>query len=214
MAEDDHFEYDEGDLFAVIRQLLGRGLTSAEVQRVQSARVREAVAAVTQVLSRSGMQPSSRIIEFLHEFETLALVPYEDPGSKNGLPITCGWGSTTHLDGRKIQLGEPAWTRDYADAVFQKDLQAFATGVNLLIGSAPTTQGQFDAMFSFAYNCGLDIDDDDVAEGLGDSTLLKKHLRSDYAGAKAQFAAWNRNDGKVLAGLVRRRAREAEIYAS
>jgi lysozyme len=216
----DNFEYDESNLFAAIRVMLGRGLTSEEVRSVQAARVRDVVAKVTEAVSSgrsgftTGMQPSQRIIAFLHEFETLVLTPYKDPGSANGLPITCGWGSTTHLDGRKIQLGEAPWTKAYADAVFEKDLKAFTAGLNLLIGKSPTSQGQFDAMFSFAYNCGLDIDDDTKAEGLGDSTLLKKHLAGDYAGAAAQFASWNKNDGKVLNGLTRRRAREAEIYAS
>lgn len=65
---------------------------------------------------------------------------------------------------------------------------------------------------SFAYNVGLDIDDDDIAEGLGDSTLLKKHRRGDYAGAAAEFAKWNKAKGKVLSGLTRRRAAEAAIY--
>jgi lysozyme len=216
----DEFNYDESNLFVAIRELLGRGLTSDEVRKVQSARVRDAVAQVTTAVvsgqngATVGMQPSQRIIDFLHEFETLQLVPYKDPGSANGLPITCGWGSTTHLDGRKIQLGEAPWTKEYADQVFNKDLRAFTAGLNLLIGKSKTSQGQFDAMFSFAYNCGLDIDEDTKAEGLGDSTLLRKHLAGDYAGAAAQFASWNKNDGKVLNGLTRRRAREAEIYAS
>jgi lysozyme len=215
---DDDTVYDDSELFTAIREILGRGLTPAEFKKIVAARVREEVAAVTasvaagQTVAVPGMQPSPAIIAFLHEFETLQLVPYKDPGSVNGLPITCGWGSTTHLDGRKIKLGEAPWTKEYANQVFAKDLKAFTAGLNFLIGKRPTTQNQFDAMFSFAYNCGLDIDDDTKAEGLGDSTLLKKHLAGDYAGAARQFASWNKNDGKVLNGLTRRRGREAEIY--
>jgi lysozyme len=205
-----NYDYDESNLFVIIRQLLGRGLTPSEVRQIQSARLKEVVTASVV----AGIQPSMRIIKFLHEFESLRLTPYKDPGSINGLPITCGWGSTTHLDGRKIQLGEVAWTKDYADKVFEKDLKVFTAGVNFLIGKSPTTQNQFDAMFSFAYNCGLDIDEDTKAEGLGDSTLLRKHLARDYAGAQAQFKSWNKNDGKVLAGLTRRREAEAVIYGS
>lgn len=216
---DDH-QYDESDLFVAVREILGRGLTGDEVRKIQAARVREVVAQVTAAVvaghsgGTPGMQPSQRIIDFLHEFETLKLTPYKDPGSSNGLPITCGWGSTTHLDGRKIQLGETPWSEAYANLVFKKDLKTFTAGVNLLVGKAKTSQGQFDAMFSFAYNCGLDIDEDTKAEGLGDSTLLRKHLAGDYAGATDQFASWNKNDGQVLRGLTRRRGREAEIYAS
>jgi lysozyme len=81
-----------------------------------------------------------------------------------------------------------------------------------LIGDAPTTQCQFDALVSFAYNVGLDIDDDTLAEGLGDSKLLKYHLAQQYDKAEAAFASWKYNDGKVMNGLIRRRAAEAAMY--
>ena len=84
----------------------------------------------------------------------------------------------------------------------------------MLLAGAATTQGQFDALVSFAYNVGLDIDDDTAAEGLGDSTLLRKHKAGDYAGAKAEFLKWVKNDGVVMKGLTRRRAAEAALYAS
>jgi lysozyme len=68
------------------------------------------------------------------------------------------------------------------------------------------SQGQFDAMVSFAFNCG--------EAALRSSTLLKKHLVGDYAGAAKEFARWNRGGGKVLPGLVKRRAAEAALYMS
>jgi lysozyme len=69
-----------------------------------------------------------------------------------------------------------------------------------------TTQSQFDALVSFAYNVGL--------SALNDSTLLRLHKAGDYAGAKAQFARWDKNDGKVIKGLARRRAAEAALYGA
>lgn len=68
------------------------------------------------------------------------------------------------------------------------------------------SQGQFDAMVSFAFNCG--------EAALRSSTLLKKHLSRDYAGAAKEFARWNKAGGKVLPGLVKRRAAEAALYMS
>lgn len=131
---------------------------------------------------------------------------YPDPAT-GGAPWTIGWGST----GPDIHKGT-VWTRQQAQERFASRVEEFAADVRTLIGSAPTTQEQFDAMLSLAYNVGSDIDADDIAEGLGDSTLLKKHLRGDYAGAAAEFAKWNKAGGRVMSGLTKRRAEEARLY--
>jgi len=194
-------------LFDAIRQIKGSNLTQADVDLVNRALMADVAAAVT-----AGRRTSEAGIALIHSFESYKPTTYPDPGP-TGLPITGGWGTTRDENGRPFQLGV-THDRAYWDRLFVRDLGATETGVNLLLGNAPTTQGQFDAMVSFAYNVGLDIDDDEIAEGLGDSTLLKKHLRGDYAGAKAEFAKWNKSKGKVLAGLTRRRAAEAALYAS
>jgi lysozyme len=68
----------------------------------------------------------------------------------------------------------------------------------------PLTQGQFDALSSFTFNLG--------ARRLAESTLLTLLNKGDYHGAAAQFARWVRADGKILDGLVRRRAAEAKLF--
>lgn len=194
-------------LFQVIREIKGSGLTQAEVDAVNRALMSDVATAAT-----TGRRTSQKGIDLIHSFESLKLSTYKDPGP-TGLPITGGWGSTRDENGNPFKLGrtEP---KEYWDRLFVRDLAATEQGVALLLGNAPTTQAQFDALVSFAYNVGLDIDDDTIAEGLGDSTLLKKHLRGDYAGAKAEFAKWNKAKGKVLNGLTRRRAAEAALYSS
>lgn len=198
---------DETALFKAIRTIKGGGLTQAEVDMINRAIGVEVAAVVT-----SGFKTGAAGIALIHSFESCKLTAYRDPGSRNGLPITIGWGSTTDENGHPITLGT-VWTQERADARFRADLAQREVAVNMLIaGGAPTTQNQFDALMSFAYNVGLDIDDDNIAEGLGDSTLLRKHRAGDYTGAQNAFAAWNKNDGKVLNGLVRRRAAEAALY--
>jgi lysozyme len=150
------------------------------------------------------MKPSPRIIAFVKGFEKCRLKAYMP--TPNDRP-TLGWGST----GRDIKMGM-VWTQEQADARFDRDAAMFAAGVEHLLAGATTTQDQFDAMFSFAYNVGLDDDADDLAEGFGDSTLLKKHKAGDYAGAAAEFPKWNKQKGVVLRGLTTRRAAEAQIY--
>ena len=44
------------------------------------------------------------------------------------------------------------------------------------------------------------------------ATLTRRHIEGDYAAATAEFARWNRAGGRVLQGLVRRRAAEAALY--
>jgi hypothetical protein len=65
-------------------------------------------------------------------------------------------------------------------------------------------QHQFDALVSFAFNCG---------EGaLAKSTLLRKVNNKDFAGAAQEFHKWTHGGGRVLPGLVRRRASESLLF--
>lgn len=94
-------------------------------------------------------------------------------------------------------------THEQSQQLLSKDLVRFEKAVNRLGGM---TQSQFDAMVSLAFNIG---------EGaFAKSTLVRKHLARDFAGAAAEFSKWNKGGGKVLAGLVKRRAAEAKLYLS
>jgi lysozyme len=57
----------------------------------------------------------------------------------------------------------------------------------------------------FCFNCGIG--------NFRHSTLLTKINAGDFAGAEKEFAKWTLAGGKKLPGLVRRRAREAEMFA-
>jgi lysozyme len=124
---------------------------------------------------------------------------YPDPAT-GGDPWTIGWGST----GPDIKRGL-VWTQQQCDDRFAQHVAEFAANVAKAIGAAATTQHQFDAMVSLAYNIGMG--------NFSASTLLRKHKAGDHAGAQAQFAVWNKAAGKVMAGLTRRRAAEAALYA-
>lgn len=152
------------------------------------------------------LQPTPFIKDFVKGFEKLRLVGYLP--TPHDVP-TIGYGAT----GKGIYVGL-VWTPEKAENRFEQDAAWYAVGVNRLLGAAAaqTTQNQFDALWSFAYNVGLDEDADTKAEGLGDSTLLRLHKAGDIAGAADQFRLWNKQNGKVLRGLTRRRAAEAAIY--
>ena len=125
---------------------------------------------------------------------------YPDPAT-GGDPWTIGWGST----GATIAK-DTIWTQEECDERFTEHVEEFAEKVDRAIGDAPTTQAQFDALVSFAYNVGI--------ANLRKSTLLRLHKAGDHAGAAREFAKWNKAAKKVLPGLTRRRAAEAALYAS
>lgn len=124
---------------------------------------------------------------------------YPDPGT-GGDPWTIGWGST----GPDIKRGT-VWTKEQCLARFRQHLAEFAAKVTKLIGNAPTTQSQFEAMVALCYNVG--------PANFGSSTLLKKHKAGDFKGAAAEFSRWNKAAKKVMPGLTRRRAAEAALYS-
>ena len=129
---------------------------------------------------------------------------YPDPGT-GAAPWTIGWGATGRdgFGGGMIGPGT-RWTQAQCDARLTQDLERFAAEVAAAIGAAPTIQNQFDALVSFHYNTGA----------IARATLTRRHIAGDHAGAAREFARWNRAGGRVMKGLVRRRAAEAELYAS
>jgi lysozyme len=66
------------------------------------------------------------------------------------------------------------------------------------------TQAQYDALVSFTFNVG--------GGNLRSSTLLRKLNAGDCWGAGAEFPRWNRAQGRVLPGLIKRRAAERQMF--
>lgn len=115
--------------------------------------------------------------------------------------LTIGYGHTNH-HGRQFNEGS-VWTQAECDAELKTDMEHFERIVERHV-KVDLKQHQFDALVSFAFNCG---------EGaLKKSTLLRKLNKSDYQGAASEFHKWNRGGGRVLSGLVRRRASESLMF--
>jgi lysozyme len=145
------------------------------------------------------LRASDKGLALIHSFEQCRLEAYPDPGSRDGTPWTIGWGST----GPGIARGT-VWTQAQADERFKQDISGREAKLRAILASSPTTQAQFDALLSLGYNIGMDA--------LAGSTVMRRHRAGDYAGAANAFAMWNKNDGKVMRGLVRRREAEAAMY--
>jgi lysozyme len=134
-------------------------------------------------------------INIITEFEGCRLVAYKCPAGV----WTIGYGHT----GPDVTEGLQ-WTQNQADTALLKDLARFNEGVSKLVHSEVNIN-QFSALVCFAYNCGL--------SNLKQSTLLKKiNANPDDPTIKAEFARWNKAEGKVLYGLAIRRRQESELY--
>lgn len=147
--------------------------------------------------------------DFIKHFESCVLYPHLCPA---GVP-TIGWGNTFYAYGKKVTLKDKPLTQMEADSLFLFVLGMFEKDVTKLFGKIKPPQHQFNSVLSFAYNIGSDIDQDDIPEGLGDSTLLKKILTNpNDKTIWGEFLVWNKSNSKVLLGLTRRRNAEAHLY--
>lgn len=120
-------------------------------------------------------------------------------------------GSTIYPNGQKVSEKDII-TKERALEIFVWHLSLFENDVNKLV-KTNISQKQFDALVSFAYNVGSDIDIDLTAEGLGDSTLLKKiNVNPNDKIIESEFLKWNKAGGVVLNGLTKRRKSESFLY--
>ena len=144
------------------------------------------------------MSLSADGIAVAHHYESCELEAYPDPGSEDGNPWTIGWGHT----GPEVKKGLQ-WDQERANAVFKVDV-GVAERCVLRMVTVPINQAQFDALVLFVYNVG--------ATAFQNSTMLRKLNAGDYGGASSEFKRWNKNDGKVMKGLTRRRASEEALF--
>ncbi len=139
------------------------------------------------------MQTSQRGIDLIKRFEGLRLRAYDDGV---GIP-TIGYGHT-----KGVKLGMTI-TEEQAVQFLREDLHSAERDIDRLV-TVHLCQHQFDALASLVFNIG--------GTAFRDSTLLRKLNAGDYAGAAVQFDRWVHGGGKILPGLVKRRAAERAMF--
>lgn len=146
------------------------------------------------------MKASNNALRIIKLFEGCKLKSYLCAA---GVP-TIGWGTTKYPGGTPVKLGEQI-TQQRADSMLEHEVDQMAASVDLFLMDAPVNQNQFDALVSFAYNCG--------PTALAKSTLMKKVRNNpNDPTIRDEFMKWTKGGGKVLTGLVRRRKCEADLY--
>jgi lysozyme len=111
---------------------------------------------------------------------------------------TIGYGHT-----KDVQEGDE-WSKEKAEFMLWDELEEeYEKYINDLV-DVPLSQFQFDALVSWVYNLG--------PANLKSSTMLKKLNAGEYEEVPSQMKKWNKANGKVLEGLIRRRAAESLLF--
>lgn len=138
-------------------------------------------------------------LELIKKSEGLRLYAYLD-----AVGIwTIGYGHTSAAGNPKVYKGMRITAQEAEDILLADLKRVYIPAVTKNV-SVPLNPNQLGALVSFVYNVG---------EGnFKKSTLLKKLNKADYKGAAAEFLKWNKAGGKVLKGLVTRRAAEKALF--
>lgn len=140
--------------------------------------------------------------KLIRQFEGCKLNAYPDPATGN-LPITAGWGNTRKKDGSAFILGDKL-TQAEADELLLEEAKVFWDKVKGLV-KVEINRNQLQALTCFAYNVGL--------ANLSSSTLLKLlNSGASKSDVGLQFLRWDKANGKVMAGLTRRRQAEKDLF--
>ncbi|SFC63999.1 lysozyme [Clostridium uliginosum] len=143
---------------------------------------------------------SDKCINFIKSWEGFSATPYYD---EVGV-LTLGYGMTgdeikdlsSVTESQASEMLKNLVNNNYAKAIKN----------NLDSKSISLKQNQFDALVSFAYNCGIGA--------LFSSTLYKNIVTGvrDKNIITSNFQAWSNGGGTRLEGLYRRRSREADMF--
>ena len=156
------------------------------------------------------MKVSDKCISMIRHHEGVRFRPYRCPAKL----WTIGVGHVLYplqgrlpLDQRQdFQLqaqDDRTFTTEEVDGILHNDLVRFERGVTTLCPIS-LTQGQFDSLCSFAFNCGLGT--------LQRSTLRQKLLRGETEDAAQELLKYVIGGGRVLPGLVKRRQDERAVF--
>lgn len=135
------------------------------------------------------MNIGNKGLELIKSFEGCRLTAYKCPAGV----WTIGWGHT------KKVYECMSITQDEADQFLIEDVQIYANAVNKYVSKFNFNQNQFDALVSFAYNCGI---------GSLDSVCSCNTLDE----IRAELPLYVNGGGVRLPGLVRRRNEELALF--
>jgi lysozyme len=137
-------------------------------------------------------------IELIKEFEGFRSKAYRCPAGV----LTIGYGHTSAAGSPLVKSGMTI-TRDEGEAILKRDLEIYEAAVLDAI-KVELNSNQFSACASLCYNIG--------PGNFKKSSVARFCNKRQWENAADAFALWNKAGGKVLPGLVRRRAAEQALF--
>ena len=135
--------------------------------------------------------------KIIRDFEGHSLKAYPDPAT-GGKPWTISYGLTGNWVHKGLEI-----TEEESIKKFMEYINHFCEQLDSVI-RVRLNKNQYIAVLSFTWNVGIG--------NLKASRLLKKINFRDFKGASEQFLLWTKANGKEMAGLVRRRKAEKELF--
>jgi lysozyme len=145
------------------------------------------------------MQMTKQGLDLIKEFEGFRAQAYRDAVGV----LTIGYGHTS-MAGLPEVVPRMEITVQEGEEILARDVEVFARGVRTVV-TVPLNDQQFSALVSFAYNVGLG--------NFRKSSVLAAVNRKDVDAVPRRLQQWTKAGGRVLPGLVRRRAAEAALFA-
>ena len=146
------------------------------------------------------MRINERGMKIIKLFEGFRSAPY----LCSAMVPTIGFGSTWSFDGSRVTLRHPPIEESDAEELLLREVSRCEQAVDRLI-KVELNENEHSALQSFVYNLG--------SGRLQSSTLRSLLNRSAPREQVAdEFPKWRRAAGKILQGLVRRRAAERALF--
>lgn len=132
-------------------------------------------------------------------FEGCALEPYLCPA---GVP-TIGYGATFYEDGRRVKLTDYPISQDRANAILLYQVRTVFLPAVVRLCPGVDDEDRLAALIDFTFNLG--------AGNLRASTLRRRVNAGEWDHVPDELRKWVRAGGRVLRGLVARRAAEVAL---
>lgn len=141
------------------------------------------------------MNISKEGLVLIKHFEGCELKAYRCPANV----LTIGYGHTKNVT-EDMEI-----TQQEANDMLDEELIEYCEYIDKMV-KVSLNQNQFDALVAWIYNLG--------PTNFRNSTLLTVLNQERYSDVPEQIKRWNKADGKILDGLIKRREAEALLFES